>query len=197
MYYTTNLNRTSLINNILNADQLDDNVVISAIQSLYHVAEEGDEKYLFQLLKNKNYRIVTWALVFLYVNFKERDKIKEQVFLYASQYPSLYPLDEQEDISDLQLHSLRILHDIAFDDENALRKLIEIAEDYIWIPSPSDSAINNAFIWEYLGEHVCIKIKSEERDELIWNIRSKASNLIRNKVRKALNSSNNFEIVSN
>ncbi|MDR1141924.1 MAG: hypothetical protein LBL62_09550 [Planctomycetaceae bacterium] len=192
MYDITNLNRTSLINNILNVDQLEDNVVISAIQSLYHVAEKDDEKYLFQLLKSKNYQIVAWALEILYVNFKEGDKIKEQVFLYASQYPSLYPLDEQEDRSDLQMHSLIILHNMAFDDENALRKLIEIAEDYTWIPNTCDSASHNVFTWEFLGEHVGIKIKSEERYELVWNIRSKASDLIRNKIREALRLSKRF-----
>jgi hypothetical protein len=179
-----NVNRESLIRNILNADNLEENVVISAVQSLYHVAEKGDEKYLLQLLKNKNLRIVAWALEMLHVNFHLDNEIKEHVFLYASQYASLYPLCEQEEREELQMYALIILQSMAFTDKEALRILIEIAEDYKWIPNVSAAASANAFAWELLAKIYGLKVKGEENIELVWNVHSSKSELIRCKIRK-------------
>jgi hypothetical protein len=177
--------RKSFIENILNRKSLQTHVVVSSIQSLYHVAEEGDEKYLLPLLDCDDKIIAGWALAILYTNFHLYSLLKNKILQYASTYPEI-----DDGTAELQFHALFCLQDMAPNDMEMFNQLVEIAENYKRIQNTSEvyveAANNNVSVWKFVAKLVDLKITGTESKELYWNIHSETSELIRNKIRDGI-----------
>jgi hypothetical protein len=181
-----NNGRKSFIENILNRESLQTHVVVSSIQSLYHVAEEGDEKYLLPLLDCDDKIIAGCALDILYTEFHLYSLLKNKILQYASTYPEI----DDDGTEELQCNALFCLQDMASNDMEMFNQLVEIAENYKWIQNTSEvyvgAANNNVSAWEFVAKLVDVKITSTESEELYWNIHSETSELIRNKIREGI-----------
>jgi hypothetical protein len=180
-----NNGRESFIENILNRESLQTHVVVSSIQSLYHVAEEGDEKYLLSLLDCDDKIIAGWALAILYTNFHLYSLLKNKILQYASTYPEI-----DVGTAELQFHALFCLQDMASNDMEMFNQLVKIAENYKWMQDTSEVYVNvsnnNVSVWEFVAKLVDVKITGTESNELYRNIHSETSELIRNKIREGI-----------
>jgi hypothetical protein len=181
-----NNGRKSFIENILNRESLQTHVVVSSMQGLYHVAEEGDEKYLLPLLDCDDKIIAGWALAILYTNFHLYSLLKNKILQYASTYPEI-----DDGTAELQFHALFCLQDMASNDMEMFNQLVEIAENYKWLQNTSEVYVeaannNNVSVWEFVAKLVDVKITGTESKELYWNIHSETSELIRNKIREGI-----------
>jgi hypothetical protein len=176
--------RQILIDNIRNCNSLSSNAVVSAICGLCHLAKDGDEQILLPLIEHNDKSIAAAALSSLCFHFGFTNKLLNRIIQFASKYPSI----EETDTYELQRTAIFILSNLAKDNTDLLRKLIEIADNYHNILGCSDAALMNANVWESLAELCGLKIKGCESTELYWNPHSAESELIRNKIRRFLDS---------
>jgi hypothetical protein len=193
--------RNSYINNISNVDSLPDNVVISSIQGLCHVCDVGDDKYLMPLLECKNKSIAAVALSALCIHFGMCEKLIDRIVSWASDYGTHdYDYESFDDYawhwSKLQFSALLELATLAEYDQDMLKLLLSIAEDYHSHKDNSPQASMNCSIWKLLARMSGQKISGDESDALMSYPHSEQSEKIRNRIRNQFKIDNDRPTVS-
>ncbi len=173
--------RATLIQTLYHHSSFESHVVISAIQGLWHVSETGDEKYLIPLLDCNDTSIAAAALSMLSTHYSELPFLTDRIIEFASTYPH-----GCEDNSELQIAAIFALERLAASNERILKILIEIAECDEPHSDSSEALFANVAAWESLARLGKLKLSGEEIRELHYNPHGVASNTIRKRIEKSV-----------